>query len=699
MKNESAHILVVDDAPLICKLLKQVLEKYNYVVDTVKDGKQAIDFFTKHHPDLILMDADMPILDGVTACARIKQLPGADHLPIVMVTALVERQWIDRAYAAGAIDYVTKPVNLDVLRNRIHRILTAKRAEEALFEEKEKALVTLASIGDGVITTDASGQVEYLNAVAAKLTGWCTEEAQGLPLNQVFSPLDENTKQPLEFPIQRCLEEGKMVELESQAVLVHRYQKKRFAIEDSAAPIKDRNGHIIGVVLVFHDVTETRKMTQELAFKAKHDALTGLYNRHEFQARLKNILHHQRDETTEHIIFFMDLDRFKIVNDTCGHEAGDQLLKNVALILQQKLETHHTKGSIILARLGGDEFGLLLENCPLHQALEIANNLCISIESFKFFWETGTKEKAIFSIGISIGLVPISNQIIDSKSIIAMADAACYAAKNAGRNGVHIYQENDESSLDKDKNIRWVSLINDNLEKNQGLTLFYQSIIPLDGTRLGNHYEILLRMTDQQNHLLPPGTFLSAAARYHLMPSLDIWVIRAFLEWLSKHPQHLEELSSGTINISGYSLAEPNFLNMVIGCLNDISIPTHKLCFEISEVSAITNLTDVLNFITTLKKLGYRFALDNFGSGMASFAYLKSLPVDILKIDGTLIKNIVNDMVDYAIVKSINDIAHITHLKTIAESVENQAILDKIKEIKVDYVQGYWISNPKPLLR
>jgi len=698
MTNESAHILVVDDAPLICKLLKQVLEKYNYVVDTVKDGQQAIDFFTKHHPDLILMDADMPILDGVTACARIKQLPDADHLPIIMVTALVERQWIDRAYAAGAIDYVTKPVNLDVLRNRIHRILTAKRAEEALFEEKEKALVTLASIGDGVITTDASGQVEYLNAVAVKLTGWHTEEAQGLPLNQVFSPLDENTKQPLEFPIQRCLEEGKMVELESHAILVHRYQKKRFAIEDSAAPIKDRNGHIIGVVLVFHDVTETRKMTQELAFKAKHDALTGLYNRHEFQARLKKILHQPRDETTEHIIFFMDLDHFKIVNDTCGHEAGDQLLKNVALRLQKKLETHYTKGRVILARLGGDEFGLLLENCPLHQALEIANNLCISIESFKFFWETGARKKAIFSIGISIGLVPISNQIIDSKSIIAMADAACYAAKNAGRNGVHIYQESDESSLDKDKNIRWVSLINDNLEKNQGLTLFYQSIIPLNGTRLGNHYEILLRMTDQQNHLLPPGTFLSAAARYNLMPSLDIWVIRTFLELLSKRPQHLEELSSGTINISGYSLADPNFLNMVISCLNDISIPTHKLCFEISEASAITNLTGVLNFITTLKKLGYRFALDNFGSGMASFAYLKNLPVDILKIDGTLIKNIVNDKVDYAIVKSINDIAHITHLKTIAESVENQAILDKLKKIKVDYVQGYWISDPKPLL-
>jgi len=278
-----------------------------------------------------------------------------------------------------------------------------------------------------------------------------------------------------------------------------------------------------------------------------------------------------------------------------------------------------------------------------------------------------------------------------------MADAACYVAKNAGRNSFHVYQETDKNP--PDQNIQWVSLINDNLEKNQGLSLFYQPIISLENnSKLGNHYEILLRMNDRQNRLVPPGAFLSAATRYHLMPSLDTWVICSLLTWLIKHPQHLEELTSSTINISGYSLADSNFLNTVVNCLNNTKVPTNKLCFEISEVTAITNLTGVLNFITALKKLNCQFAIDNFGSGIASFAYLKKLPIDILKIDGTLVKDIVNDKVNHAMVKSINDIAHLMQFKTVAESVENQATLDELTEIKVDYVQGYWISEPKPLI-
>ncbi|HIE01009.1 MAG TPA: GGDEF domain-containing response regulator, partial [Thiotrichaceae bacterium] len=337
MTSNSAHILVVDDAPLTRGLLEQALRKYGYRVDTAQNGQQAIDYFLAHHPDLILMDANMPVLDGISACARIKALPEAKYLPILIVTALMEREWVDRAYAAGATDYITKPVNLDVLRNRIHYILQAKQAEEALFDEKEKAQITLASICDGVITTDAKGQVEYLNPVATNLTGWTTQAAQGLPLNSVFCIIDEKTQQPVDIPMDCCLEEGKQIKIKNP-ILLHRDRINRFAIEDSGAPIRDRHGKVIGAVLVFNDVTEKRKMTQALAYRATHDALTGLYNRDEFNLQLELMLQAPRDNNTEHALLYMDLDQFKIVNDTCGHEAGDQLLKDVSFLMKKKIE-------------------------------------------------------------------------------------------------------------------------------------------------------------------------------------------------------------------------------------------------------------------------------------------------------------------------------------------------------------------------
>jgi diguanylate cyclase (GGDEF)-like protein/PAS domain S-box-containing protein len=692
--DKPVHILVVDDAPLIRGLLVQVLQKFGYLVNTAEDGQQAIEAFLQQLPDLILMDADMPVMDGIMACAYIKQLPVAKHLPIIMVTSYIEREWVDRAYAAGAIDYVTKPINWDVLRNRIHYILQAKQAEEALFKEKEKAQVTLASIGDGVITTDANGQVEYLNAVATKLTGWRTQEAHGLPLNQILRLIDENTQQPLEFPLRQCLEEGNIMELASNTVLLHRDQQQQFAIEDSAAPIRDRKGRIIGVVLVFHDVTDSRKMTQELAYKAKHDALTGLYNRHEFEAQLQRIRQTPLPPETAHALLYMDLDQFKIVNDTCGHEAGDQLLKDVALLLLKKVDEQATFAHATLARLGGDEFGLLLEHCTLSHSLAIANQLCQTVERFRFFWGN-EQTRSIFTIGLSIGLVPIATHNIHQPSLLVMADTACYAAKNAGRNTVHVYQETD--TISQNKTVQWVSAIQDNLDKEHGFSLFYQPIKSLHDTSPSKlHYEILLRM-DHESQLILPGAFLPAAMRYNLMPNLDLWVIRTVFAWLTSHPQHLEKLTFNTINISSHSLSDNHFLSTVLSYFHHSTLPAHKFCFEIKETTAITNFTSVLTFITTLKPLGCRFALDNFGSGMASCSHLKNIPLDFLKIDGTLIKGIINDPIDYAMVKSINEIAHLMHLQTIAEHVESAAIVDKLKAIQVDYIQGYWVGRPQPL--
>ena len=699
MVNKVARILVVDDAPFIRQLLEQVLQHYGYLIATAENGQQAIESFLQLQPDLILMDADMPVLDGIEACTQIKAFPQAKNLPIVMVTAFVEGQWVDRAYAAGATDYVTKPINLDVLRNRIHYILQAKQAEEALFDEKEKAQVTLAAICDGVITTNAKGEVEFLNSVAEKLTGWTTDEAYGLPLNQVYALIDENTQQSVAFPLQRCLELGQMVEL-SHTVLVHRHRNQQFAIEDSAAPIKDRNGNIIGVVLVAHDVTENRKMTQELAYRAKHDALTGLWNLTEFKTQLHQVLRQTRDSNSEHALLYLDLDKFKVVNDTCGHEAGDQLLKDVALILQNTIKTHAANWqTALLARLGGDEFGLLLENCALTRAVKLATNLCEQIENYRFFWQNAASEKNIFTLGISIGLVPLSSRILNLRSALAMADAACYEAKNAGRNQVHIYQE-QPSSEPQDQNIRWVNLINDNLEQETGFCLFHQSIVPVTSTKsssTGYRYEVLLRMKDVQGQLVPLGAFFSVATRYNLMSSLDLWVIRHLLIWLKCHPEHLHQLEVAMLNISAQSLSEQNFLSTLWQLIVDAEIPAAKLCFEIAETTALTNLSGVLHFMTTLKPLGCRFALSNFGSGIASVTLLKRLPIDFLKIDGAFVKAMNQDIVEQAAVKAINEIAHLMNLQTIAQSVETETLFEKLKQIQVDYVQGYWLSKPQPL--
>jgi diguanylate cyclase (GGDEF)-like protein/PAS domain S-box-containing protein len=694
MTDRQAHILVADDAPLTRGLLMQVLTKSGYRVKAVENGQQAFDYFKRHCPDLILMDADMPVLNGVAACARLRQLPEAKRLPIVIITAFVEREWIDRAYAAGATDYITKPLNWDVLRNRVHYILQAKQAEEALFREKEKAQITLASIGDGVITTDAQGQVEYLNPIATKLTGWQTQAAQGHPLSHVFSIIDDHSEQTIAFPVQRCLTEGCVIELPNNVALVHRKSGKKFAIESSAAPIKDCKNRIIGIVLVFHDVTDNRKMTQELAYKAKHDALTGLYNLHEFKLQLKHALYCLRHENTQHILLYMDLDRFKTVNDTCGHEAGDQLLKDIAFTLQKKIDTHTDFSKATLARLGGDEFGLLLENCPLSLALRMAEHLCEAIENFRFFWKN-EQQTGIFTVGISIGVVTIATQTMHPKNVLAMADAACYTAKNTGRNCVHVYQASDVQPLGQ--NVHWVSLITENIDTNQGFSLFYQSIVPLDKAISERCYEILLRMEDEQGHLVLPGAFLSAATRYNLMPILDFWVIRTTLHWLVNHPQQVDLLTFCTINISGHSLADQDFLKSVVHYVSNIPIPANKLCWEISETTALTNFTGVLEFMKTFKKMGYRFVLDDFGSGLAAFNCLKDLPVDFLKIDGNFVKNIASDDVDHALVKAINDIAHLMQFRTIAEGVKNEIIFNKLKAIKTDYVQGYWLSQPQPL--
>jgi diguanylate cyclase (GGDEF)-like protein len=431
-------------------------------------------------------------------------------------------------------------------------------------------------------------------------------------------------------------------------------------------------------------VDQERKLRKQLSYQASHDALTGLINRFEFENQLKRILENTGDEQTTHALMYLDLDQFNVVNDTCGHVAGDELLRQLSSVLKHTIRSHD-----ILARLGGDEFGVLLEHCAPECTVSVANTLLDTVQEFRFVWEDKS-----FVIGASIGVVIIDSSSNDMADILSAADAACYSAKDAGRNRVHVVGENDTAIANRYGEMQWVTRITDALEHDK-FRLFYQHIVPIDGARNAQPelIEILVRMQDESGKLIPPGAFIPAAERYNLMVSLDRWVTRATFDWLMTNPE-ARHVGKCSINLSGQSIGDPRFLEYLMDLIVTSGVPAEKVCFEITETSAITNLSEARRFMTELKSIGCWFALDDFGSGLSSFAYLKNLPVDYLKIDGTFVRDIVKDPIDQAMVRSINEIGRVMGKKTIAEFVENEQILNVLRDIGVDYVQGIGIEKP-----
>lgn len=569
-------------------------------------------------------------------------------------------------------------------------ITERKRAEEALFQEKERAQVTLQSIGDGVITTNAEGTVDYLNPMAEQLTGWSNDEACGLPLPVICHLVDEVSGNVIDNPISTSLSEQRIVSLPLHTLLLRR-DGSEFAIELTAAPIRDRSSAVIGAVVILRDITEVRGLARKISYQATHDALTGLVNRHEFERRLEHLLKGAKENGTQHALCYIDLDQFKVVNDTCGHIAGDELLRQLSTLLQAKIRNRDT-----LARLGGDEFGVLLGECPMQQAQLIANMLCQTVNDFRFVWQDKT-----FEVGASIGLVAINSQSESVVELLSAADAACYAAKDKGRNRVYIYTPDDTELRQRQGEMQWVSHINKAFDEKR-FKLYCQRIMALSnkpGAR--DHYEILLRMVDNKGRIILPMAFIPAAERYNIMPALDRWVIETvFSLYESLHGQ----ADGGhpvtyAINLSGTSLGDENFLRFVKDRLSGYLLPPESICFEITETAAIANMSKALQFMNELKELGCRFSLDDFGSGLSSFTYLKNLPVDFLKIDGSFVRDMIHDPIDYAMVESINNVGHVMGIETIAESVEDLQILGKLRELKVDYAQGYGIQQPQPLQR
>ncbi len=457
-------------------------------------------------------------------------------------------------------------------------------------------------------------------------------------------------------------------------------------LRNSATPMFDGEGRFNGYRGVVRNVTEAYNLSRQLSYQASHDALTGLVNRSEFERRLQESLEHLRVTPSSHALCYLDLDQFKLINDTCGHAAGDELLRQMSAVLLSKVRRSDT-----LARLGGDEFAILMENCTVHKAVEVADSVRHAIEEFQFLWDN-----KIFTIGVSIGVVPIDNVGDRFEDLLRAADSACYAAKDNGRNRVHVYHAADEELARREGEMQWVTRINQALEEDL-FELRYQRIAPTGNGEPGAHYELLLRMRDEEGQPIAPGAYLPAAERYNLVGRLDRWVVDTAIRWLEERPEHLADLHLCSINLSGLSLGSDEFLSFLIDKLGNTHVPGSKLCFEITETAAIQNLASAARFIHTLRKRGCRFALDDFGSGLSSFAYLKSLPVDFIKIDGLFVRDIMVDPIDYAMVKSINDIGKVMEKKTIAEFVENATVARRLEAIGVDYLQGDYIGEPRPL--
>jgi diguanylate cyclase (GGDEF)-like protein/PAS domain S-box-containing protein len=576
---------------------------------------------------------------------------------------------------------------LKIFAARAAAEIERKLTEEALAQEKELAQVTLASIGDGVIRTDGNGVIDYLNPVAERLTGWSAEEACGQAVTRIFNVVDEGTGKALPNAVERCLEEGRVIEHSGYSMLVRR-DGREFAIRDSVAPIQDRQGRTTGSVLVFKDVTQLRGMEREMIYLARHDPLTGLINRREFEKRLQHSLDTAFEDNREHALFYLDLDEFKVVNDTCGHLAGDEMLKQVTSLLRSHLRKTDT-----LARLGGDEFGILLEDATLGDARELGDRLLTAVRQYRFGWQ-----ERIFEVGVSMGLVPITSESGDMARVLSAADAACYVAKESGRNRMHEYQPDDSALAERYGEMQWIYRIHKAFAEHR-FCLYRQSIHPLvnDGSE-PPLCEIFIRMVDEDGRIATPAAFIPAAERYHLIASIDRWVIHAAFVTLACGTLSHGDTTRFAINLSGQSVGDETFLDYVLSEIEATGISPERIFFEITETAAVGNLAKAMHFIHVLKELGFRFVLDDFGSGLSSFAYLKNLQVDFLKIDGAFVRDMAGSTVQRALVESINQIGQVMGIRTIAESVEDRPTLEILRQIGVNYAQGYGLSLPEPLI-
>lgn len=565
-----------------------------------------------------------------------------------------------------------------------------QRMERSARQSPDRAWSALAGLREGVIATGTDGRIVFMNAAAEQLTGWASKEALGEPVQAVYRIIDEQTRAPLDYVTSGPPGERDPSDPGRSSVRLIRRSGEELSVHDSVSEVRDEVDGRTGFAVVFHDVSQLRALAQQLSWQASHDSLTGLVNRRELERRLGGLVETAQNQGKQHVLLYIDLDNFKTVNDSCGHGAGDELLRSLAKLMGTKI-----RGSDTLARVGGDEFAALLETCPLDQGLRIANGIREVVRDFRFAWEGKS-----FTVGASIGLVPIDATIGGIAEVLTAADACCYEAKNKGRDRVQVHRPQQEAQRDVGEP-HIISRLSNAFE-NRDFVLYQQHIRPLKEAVSSPHFEVLIRLRGSDGELIPPMAFIPAAERYNLLTAIDRFVITELLRVLSARIRSAKssmapDAGMYSVNLSGPSIDDSSFPEFLRRQLEMYPVPTSLLCFEITETTAISNLTKAAELMHELKAMGCRFALDDFGIGMSSFAYLKYLPVDFLKIDGTFVKDMASDEMDCAIVEAINRIAHILGMQTVAEIVEDQATLDLLCALGVDYAQGFHIARPEPL--
>ncbi|WP_419728834.1 EAL domain-containing protein [Lichenicola sp.] len=578
------------------------------------------------------------------------------------------------------------------LAGAIQDITARKLLERNLAESRELVQVTLDSIGGAIITTDLDALVTWMNPIAERLTGWTKHDAEGRPLSEVLVILDETNRTPLKDTVECCLRLGQVVSLADNMTLVSR-GGSHYSIKDSAGPIRDGSGHVLGAVVVFLDISEQQRQSREMEHRATHDALTGVANRSGFDAKLRDLLAHAQllqstpGGSSSHVLLYIDLDQFKVVNDSCGHAAGDVLLHQVSMMLKGCVRDGDT-----VARLGGDEFCVILRNCSEHDGEQIAERIRVQVDQHRF-----EQDSRRFRVGTSIGLVAFDGSWSSRALLMQAADAACYAAKDAGRNRVHVWAEADRSTSLRLGDMQWVARLEQALDDDQ-FELYAQRIESLTEAGVGVRCEVLLRLREPDGKLTLPGAFVAAAERFHMASRIDRRMAEKVFAWMEAEPDFHDGIDMISINLSGQSIADTSFHQDICAMIRAAQFDVRKICLEITETAAITRFDDAKSFIDEVRSLGVKVALDDFGAGASSFGYLKTLPVDFLKIDGQFIKEITQDGLDVVAVRCFRDVARKLHVQTIAEFIECDDQRQVLAELGIDFGQGYLLHRPEPLL-
>jgi diguanylate cyclase (GGDEF)-like protein/PAS domain S-box-containing protein len=553
---------------------------------------------------------------------------------------------------------------------------------------KPRAMVTLDAMGESVITVDADGRIDYINHAAEILLSQRFDQVMGRSFPEVASLVDETDRRSLGDPVRKALATGGRVSMGRRAVLVPVNAGPERSVEISVTPLHFDGTDIVGLVLVLHDTSELRGLTRQMTYQASHDALTGLVNRREFERRLQEAMDSAQTGNVGHALCYLDLDRFKVVNDTCGHTAGDNMLREVASLIKEAVRDSDTVG-----RIGGDEFALLLVGCPLEKARQIADDVVRSVNDYRFVW----KDK-IFNIGVSIGLVEIGHDGGAIEDIMNSADSACYVAKKQGGLHVHVYSAREEASARHSGEIHWLQKLQGALRDNK-FELYYQPIVHAraDGLR-GPALEVFVRLEGEKGQPgAPPADFIRAAERYRLMPHIDRWVVQTVLSALGRGGMRLPPGRSVAINIAGQTLGDSDFLEFVVDCFDHTGANPGDICFEVTESAVVASLDHAHRFIGVLHGMGCEFALDDFGSGLSSFSTLRTLPMDYLKIDGSFINNLAGDTVNQAMVAAMIELSRSLNFRVVAEQVEDQQSLDTVTNMGIDFVQGFVVGRPQPL--